>query len=614
MPKAKAKPKSPADLAKAPSEAPQESASERADNVTKRALAGVRVQIIGGENVSKRFDGKKAEPGQTKTAVEDPFESLAAEGNIVIPPFDLLTLAMLPEHSSELYQCVEAMEINIDGLGHRQIPRVTLDDSAKEQMEDAMKKEVAVERARLINFFEYCTQESFTQWRRRLRKDVETTGNGYFEIIRDASGQVQQFVHVAAYQMRLAREDREATKYNRPILKMGVNGEVTVDTVEEYKRFRRFIQGKKFSRRTGTESMGFGRRWFKEFNDPRDVHQDTGEYGTKEKPVPPDKRANEMIHISLYSARTPYGLPRFIGNLLSIYGDRASEEINYTTFRNNNIPSMIIMVANGQLTAGSIDRLTSFTESQIQGSDNYSKMVIVEAESTADEGEDGGQVKLDIKPLVSEQHTDALFQGYSKNNQDKIRRSFRLPPIFVGKADDYTRATAEASRKLADEQVFGPERDVFDSIMNRIIYPTMGIRYHKFKTNTPNTTDNEALVKILAGAEKTGGMTPRIARRVLEGVMNEQLGGFPEGFDADVPFSVTMAKAVKNMADPTEPGQQVTAIKRMRALFDALDIPVESDDAMVSFIKSVHEQIEDGWRGATAESATPVEKSNVPSR
>ena len=56
------------------------------------------------------------------------------------------------------------------------------------------------------------------------------------------------------------------------------------------------------------------------------------------------------------------------------------------------------------------------------------------------EGEDGGQIKLDIKPLVGSQHKDALFQEYSKNNQDKIRRSFRLPPILVGRADDYTRA------------------------------------------------------------------------------------------------------------------------------------------------------------------------------
>ncbi len=303
-----------------------------------------------------------------------------------------------------------------------------------------------------------------------------------------------------------------------------------------------------------------------------------------------------MVHLKHYSGRSPYGLPRYVGNLLGIFGDRASEEINYITFKNNNIPSMLILCSNGQLTDGTIDRIESFVESSIQGSDNYSKFLIIEGESDSDDGEDGGQIKLEVTPLTKDQHDDALFQNYSKNNQDKIRRAFRLPPILVGRSDDYTRATAESSRRLADEQVFAPERDEFDAFMNRIIYPVMGIRYHKFKSNSPNTTDNEQLVKILAGAEKTGGMTPAIARFVLADILSQDIADdFPPDFPVNVPFSLTMAEAVKNKAEATEPGQQVTALKTLKA-FQGDSVPdFVTGDPVIDHLLAVRKALEDDW-------------------
>ena len=101
-----------------PSQAQQAAASGSATN--QAALRDARmnkfVMIV---DTSKRFDND-AEPGKTQTIPEDPFTALAAQGEVIEPPFDMLTLAMLPEHSSELNQCVEAMEVNIEGFGHRQ--------------------------------------------------------------------------------------------------------------------------------------------------------------------------------------------------------------------------------------------------------------------------------------------------------------------------------------------------------------------------------------------------------------------------------------------------------------------------------------------------------------
>lgn len=526
-------------------------------NSNQKALRGISARII---EVKKSDDSTV--PGKSTSLPDDPFEALTKEGKVVEPPFDLLTLAMLTEHNTIMGQCVEAMEQNIDGFGYRFVPRLKLlfNDN---QVPKKEKKECELERVRLENFFMYATRESFTKFRKKIRKDLETTGNGYFEVIRGQKNEIQAFVHIPSYQMRIGRAQDEQRLVDRKILEMQSDGKIIISTIKEWRRFRLYAQSKSIHRRNMVIVGGPKVRWFKEFGDPVVYDNRTGEAAKKK--LKPEHQANEIVHFSIYSTRSAYGLPRYIGNLLSIFGDRASEEINFITFRNNNIPSMVVAVSNGQLTEGTVQRIESFVESQIQGSDNYSKFLILEAE-TDFEGDDGSQIKMEIKPLTKEQHSDALFQNYSGNNKDNVRQAWRLPPIFIGKTEDYTRTTAESSRRLADEQIFAPERDEFDAFFNRIIFPEMGIVYNKFKSNSPNTTDNQELVKILAGAEKTGGMTPRIARMMLEDILGAELPPFPEEFPADIPFSLTMAEAVKNQADASEPGQQVTAMKILKQL------------------------------------------------
>ena len=566
------------------------------------------VQMAREEAVRKANGLPEGEPGKSQALPEEPFFSLAHRGKIVEPPFDLLTLAMLRENSSELGQCIDAMTTNIDSTGHRFISRLRMDDltttgpdadnndaddansPAIDPSRAALEKEARAEKVRLTNFFAYCTDVSFVEFRRRLRNDLECTGNAYFEVLRNLDGEIQGFNHVPAYQIRLGRLDNEPTLSSMKVAELQVNGEVKIAERKAWRNFRRFAQSRLIHHGRVSTIEGHRVRWFKEFGDPRDFDRESGE---ESELLTDSQKANELIHLKIYSPRTPYGLPRFVGNLLSIFGDRAAEEINYTTFRNNNIPSMMICVSNGQLTDGTIERIESFTESTIQGSDNWSKFLIVEAESIEDDdGEDSGHVRIDTKPLTQNQHSDALFQNYSENNQDKIRRAMRLPPIFVGRSDDYTRATAESSRRLADEQVFSPERDEFDEMMNRLILPAMGVRFHRFKSNSPNTTDNTQLVKILSGAEKTGGLTPKIARSILEDILGIDLPDFPPGFPADVPFSMTMAEAVKNQADPAEPGQQVTALKALESLGilggDGEIFDEENDDDLTAVKKLAH--------------------------
>lgn len=563
----------------------QVSAGVRADARNRAALRVLVLPVQKADTTKTPWqlagEGEEAEPGYSKAVTEDPFHELGLQGNILLPPFDLFTLAMLPEHNSELTPVIETMETNIDGFGYHLISRIDL--HAKDVPPEIV-RDVKREKVRLTNFFNYANmRDSYTMLRRKMRKDLEATGNAYWEVIRNLKGDIQGFEHIPSYQVRLGSIDIDPIEIDVATLQLQEDDSVSIDRIKTWQRFRPFVQ----ARLSPTYGLGgatsgyigagsYRLRWFKEYGDPRVFDNESGEevksadianWKDTGQPMPYARRANELIHFRLYSTRSPYGLPRYIGNLLSIYGTRAAEEINYVTFRNNNIPSMAVLVSNGQLTEGSIERITSFVESKIQGSDNYSKFLVLEAEGVL-EGEDGGQIKLEIKPLVDNQHKDALFQAYTKNGQTNVRRAFRIPPIFVGSSDDYNRATADTSRRLADEQVFAPERNEFDEFTNRRLFPEMGVTFHKFKSNSPNTTDNSELVQILSGAEKTGGMTPRIARLVLEDILGQELPPFKtdDKFDPDRPFSLLMAEAVKNMGDPTQPGQQVTAVKLLKEM------------------------------------------------
>lgn len=535
-------------------------APQRSANINKRI---VRALVIGPtaekvEAIRKAAAGNE-EPGKTKQLPEDPFAMITDIDLLIEPPFDMLTLSMLTEHNTEMGPCLDAMEVNVDGLGHRLVPRTRL---GKDTPED-VKKEVDAERVRLENFFAYFSvDDSFTAFRRKVRRDMESTGNAFAEVIRGPAGDVQGMEHAPSYLCRLCRQEEKPFKCEVPQLELQADGSVKIVKRMIYKRFRTYAMLRLVQRRGGVATASSGEVvWFKEFGDPRVYDQRSGKVDPN---TPEEHRANEMVHWRIYTARSPYGLPRYIGNLLSIFGARAAEEINFLTFRNNNIPSMAVLVSNGQLTEGTVQRIQDFVESQIQGSENYSKFLIVEAESSTeslDGGEDVGNMRLEIKPLTKDQHTDALFVNYQTNAQSNVRRSWRLPPIFLGMASDYTRSTAEEGRKLTDEQVFAPERDETDSWFNRKLFPVLGVLHHRFRSNSPNTTDTQELIKILSDGEKTGGVNPEIARAILEEVLGRDLPDFPENFPKDLPFSLLMAAAVKNEGQPNVPAQQVTAVK-----------------------------------------------------
>jgi len=476
------------------------------------------------------IDGPEDEPprldeGPTSAADErDPFKSQSlGKHRIIDPPYNQRNLLTLKEKSNVLTSCVNSMVTNTVGFGWRLRERIMPDDLRRK-----FESEIIREKMSLLTWLESVhPTESFTALREQAKDDQHSCGNGYLELIENKAGRLVGLNHVHGHCIRLCERQKRAVKVDVPRIRPDKN--FMIEDVAMWHRFRKFVM------MVGTKPL-----FFKEAGDPRMLDRYTGEYG---KDIPFNCRATSLLHFKNYFAAYAYGLPVWIGDTLSVVGSREAEEVNYATLRNNSIPSMFVIVENGSLTQESVDRLREWTEQQIQRSANRSKFIILEGE-TSDEGIiNPTDFKIKVEPLKQLQQEDQLYQELDKNNRDKVRQAFRLPPIFVGRADDYTRATADTSRDIADEQVFAPERNGDDFKTNRFILLPLGSRFHVFRSNHPNITDDIELIRLMGIAEKSGGMTPRRADRIIRDVFGDDIGPMPTGIDLDKPFTITFAEA-----------------------------------------------------------------------
>jgi len=321
-----------------------ETAAHRADETLQTILKAVVV-------------GAKAQDPASRPGGEDLSSAFVSAGALD-PPYDPEALCLLMEHSNSLRQNVDAYATNIDGFGHRFEPAVDFDaDDADEHVADIIylerlaardrgeiddqpalqptEEEIAerrrelqqlgrIERARLAAFFDFCCfDHSFVDLRRRSRQDLEVTGNAFWEVLRDGRGEIVRLVYVPSYSVRLLPLDLGPVEIEDRVRV----SPVSFETVSARRRVRRFVQIQ------GTERI-----YFKSFRDPRVISRRTGQpFADVEsllKADPADGPATEIIHFAIHSPRSPYGVPRWVGTLLSVLGSRQMEEVNFLYFEN----------------------------------------------------------------------------------------------------------------------------------------------------------------------------------------------------------------------------------------------------------------------------------------
>lgn len=469
-------------------------------------------------------------------AIDDPFaETYGLEGagavTVLEPTYDYRVLMSLPNENHTLKQCIEAMVTNIERFGHR-LEYIGPEDEQQSQ-------EAETERERIDALLDTPNGEySFIELRSRLRADRETFGASYMEVLRDNEGAPASFHHLPAFHMRKTKKLSDPITVTTKVWRAG--------KLVEMKRSRRF---RLYVQRVGGRTV-----YFKELGDPRTIDYLTGQViDATGKAVANrvNRAASEVLEFSEYTPGFTYGLPRWINQLPAVIGSREAEVTNLSFFKDNAIPAMAILVAGGALTEAS-SQLVDSAFAQHKGRSSMNRVLVLEALGDEQAADSDGKIPpptVTMQPLTGDRQGDALFSQYDKDNHVKIRSSFRLPPLFLGRSEDYTRASAEVSMVVAETQVFGPERNVFDEVVNaKLLLDKDGVpaRYWRVRSNPARLVAPEALLEALTTFDNMGAMTPNIAIGLANELFNLDIEEVEDDW-GNLPFAFATQGATANL-------------------------------------------------------------------
>lgn len=481
----------------------------------------------------------------TSNVIEAGVSKRFATHGALVPPFEPDDLCALFRVSNSLRPNIDAYQTNIDGFGHRFEPIINLEsEDADEQVKNALfldslhdsnidprdvdvddakklipsdeevekakeqiKLQMRLEKAWLQNFFDFCCPDiSFSQLRQQSRQDREVIGWGVWEVLRNDSGEVAQFNYLPAFSIRLMPLDKPVEVEMRVRI-----SDLSFEEVAMQRRFRRFIQ-----------VFEDQEMFFKEFGDPRVISKKTGQIiPTNDKDEAQfedeeDGPATELLYFPIHNPESAYGVPRWIGNLLSVIGSRQSEEVNFLYFDGKGVPPMAILISGGKLSGNSVERIQDFIKNNIKGRKNFHSVMVLEAETASSkQSENAGRVKIEMKPLTAAQHNDALFQNYDERNIDKVGMSFRLPRMLRGDIRDFNRSCYSEDTETLTENgwkrwyeigegekiaAFNPSSAAIEFVVptEKLVYPVVNEEMWRFEnthTDCLVTHDHKMLVR-----------------------------------------------------------------------------------------------------------------------
>lgn len=414
---------------------------------------------------------------------DDVFQGSYDQHNLLVPPYSPSQLYSIYESSSILSPNVDAYVQNIDGFDiiFRYIGEPGKKDS----------KEAKKDKRELTAFFKRANEtQSFRTVRCAMRTDYEVLGYGFMEITRSQDGEIACIYPVQAMYIRLASLSKENPQKITTTLPRGGKDKPIIIS----KKFRRYAQV------LPSASPG-SVRWFKEYGDPRKMDAATGKFESQDYKV--KELASELLYFK--NGNSTYGLPRWVGNILGVMGVRSADYINYDLFDSQGIPPLVIMVSGGILTQDSIDTIEALFR-QSKGYQNFNRLLLLEAQSEG--GIDDKLIpRVELKSLSEARADDAMFQKYIASTEKKLRVDFRLPPLYLGLSEEYTRSSVELSRIVAEEQVFEPERAAEDEVYNNTIMRELGSKYWAFKSGCPALVTGEGLLRGFDSISESGVLT-----------------------------------------------------------------------------------------------------------
>lgn len=428
----------------------------------------------------------------TKALAEDAFSPLYVGGGggvALEPPCSIERLERYVEENNALRSCIDAYAVNISGTG------VTL-------LKDGVEVAKEDDSNGFYDFFKRCNlKQSLTTVRKKLTRYVEGSGNGYLEYVRSIDGTLMFLNALPATNIRLVRL-----------------GDPIVIPVQ-INRFGRVIDMSVSIRpRAYVQSVDGMFVYFKEAGVPIHINAKTGEWGEN---IPYEDRGTELVHYTAIEAvDSPYGLPRWYSQIPSVVGSRKAEELNVGFFSAGGVPPAIVFVTGGLLKSGVATQLENIFNASPTA--NSGRAAVVEVQGS------GGSLDKETVPKVSvekfDEDGDSRWENYDAKCESRVRGSFRLPPLFVGKTDDYNFASAYTSYLVAEAQVFAPERFEFDEQFNNTVMLELDpTGRYTIRSKPVSIANVETQLKALGVAGSIQGVSKQPMVEVLSGILGVEL-------------------------------------------------------------------------------------------
>lgn len=472
-------------------------------------------------------------------------------------PVDMRGLKELVDDSTILPQCIRAYKSNIAGFGIG----VRYAEDYNEETEDMKAEWSALEDIISLLNMDMMTKEVFEN----VIRDKETYGIAYCEVIRSMDGQVvelQFIIDTPSIDMTYPMEPYVDIEYFHKGL-----------TVKRKKKFRKFRQ-----------NVAGQTVYFKEFGDPRIMDKRDGKYAEEgEEGIEIDNQANEIIEFRIGSL--PYGEVRWIGQVLTVDGNRRAEILNNNYFREGRHTPLMILVKGGTLSDESFTKLQSYIN-DIKGENGQHAFLVLETEANESTAAftDQKPAEIEIKDLASILQKDELFQEYQENGRKKTQSAFLLPDLYVGYTTDFNRATAQTAMEVTEKQVFQPERTSLAWIINHKLLNGYQLKYVEAYFEAPDITNPEDIQKILNVTERAGGMTPNVAKELTYKTLGKDGCEDYDGEWGDVPIQYARIQQAA-MQLPHQPVTEET--------LKQLDGKIEqaTDEEVVSVMKQIRKAL-----------------------
>jgi len=408
-----------------------------------------------------------------------------------------------------------------------------------------LRRRIANELTFLQSWFSRCCPDmTYLRLCTLVGQDVEASGTGYVEVLRDDKGYPKRLIWAPAWSIRAKPLDEGfvTTEESVPL------SPIRWDKDTYQRRFRSYVQ-------IDLNGSVVGR--YKEYGDPRILSRRTGLYyenieglqtaeveryvkqdGTTGEPMP----ATELLSFSLPSpVSCTYGKPEWSGICPDLEGARDVAEENPNLLVDRKIPQMFILVAGG---AGIPQKEIDALETKISQNVKLGKksIYILQAKSARTaSGAISPTPTIAIEKTKSEQYQDALGLQYLERTEEQARHTYRFPPAALGQMEKSTEQGAQLAYQFAESQVYDPRRQiVVDDRINSTIIKDLDVQLVKYRTKSRVPREPNQLATIISTLMNAGVLTPDEGRQLASDIFGKEFKDL-EGIWSKLPTKLLLA-------------------------------------------------------------------------